>query len=65
MDDALNEYEDVQEALRELEAYYSSDLWKQDFEDDEQGRLPKNLKRSVLSENALCIQLCTLINQNY
>ena len=51
--DALNEYEAVQEALRELEAYYGSNTWKQDFEDDEQGKLPRNLKRGVLSEDAI------------
>ena len=51
--DALDENEAVQEALRELEAYYGSDMWKQDFEDDEQGMLPKNLKRGVLSEDAI------------
>ena len=51
--DALDENEAVQEALRELEAYYGSDMWKQDFEDDEQGKLPKNLKRGVLSEDAI------------
>ena len=51
--DGLDENEAVQEALRELEAYYGSDTWKQDFEDDEQGKLPKNLKRGVLSEDAI------------
>ena len=52
-DDGSDDREDVQKALRELEAYYGSDLWKQDFEDDEKGRLPKNLKRGVLSEDAI------------
>ena len=51
--DALDEDEAVQEALRELEAYYGSDMWKQDFEDDEQGKLLRNLKRGVLSEDAI------------
>ncbi len=53
VNDALDEYEAVQEALRELEAYYGSDTWRQDFEDDEQGKLPRNLKRGVLSEDAI------------
>ena len=52
-DDGPDDREDVQKALRELEAYYGSDLWKQDFEDDEQGKLPRNLKRGVLSEDAI------------
>lgn len=50
---ALDEYAEAQEALRELEAYYSSDEWKQDFADDEAGLLPKDLKRGVLSEDAI------------
>lgn len=50
---ALDEYAEVQGALRDLEAYYGSDEWKQDFADDEQGLLPKDLKRGVLSEDAI------------
>ena len=53
LNDALDEYEAVQEALHELNSYYGSDSWKQDFSDDEQGRLPKNLKRGILSEDAI------------
>jgi len=50
---ALDDYEAAQEALRELEAYYGSEEWKQDFADDEAGRLPHSLKRGVLSEDAV------------
>jgi len=50
---ALDEYAEAQEALRELEAYYGSKEWKQDFSADEAGRLPKDLKRGVLSEDAV------------
>ena len=39
--------------LRELEAYYTSDEWKQDFDADEAGLLPKDLKRGVLSEDGV------------
>ena len=53
LNDALDEYDSVQEALHELDTYYGSDTWKQDFADDEQGRLPKTLKRGVLSEDAI------------
>ena len=38
---------------QELETYYRSDEWKQDFADDEAGRLPKQLKRGVLSEDGI------------
>jgi hypothetical protein len=50
---ALDDYAAVQEDLRELEVYYRSEEWKQDFADDEAGRLPKNLKRGVLSEDGI------------
>ena len=50
---ALDEYAEAQEALRELEAYYGSEEWKQDFSAEEAGRLPKDLKRGVLSEDAV------------
>jgi len=53
LNEALDEYGAVQEALHELEAYYGSETWKQDYEDDEQGRLPRDLKRGVLSEDAI------------
>ena len=50
---ALDDYAEAQAAIRELEAYYGSDEWKQDFADDEEGLLPRDLKRGVLSEDAI------------
>jgi hypothetical protein len=50
---ALDDYAEVQEAIRELSAYYGSNDWKQDYADDEQGLLPNDLKRGVLSEDAI------------
>ena len=50
---ALDEYDEAQDALRQLTEYYGSDLWKQDFAADEAGLLPQDLKRGVLSEDAL------------
>ena len=50
---ALDRYEDAQKAIASLEAYYGSDEWRKDFADDEAGRLPKDLKRGVLSEDAV------------
>lgn len=48
-------YEDVniQEKLQVLLNYYESGLWLQDYECDERGELPENLKRGVLSQDAL------------
>ena len=53
LSEALEHYQKVQEKIRELESYYSSPLWRKDYEDDEKGRLPANLKRGVLSEDAV------------
>ncbi len=39
--------------VSELEAYYESVKWRKDFENDEAGLLPKNLKRGVLSEDGI------------
>ena len=40
------------EEIAALESYYAGD-WKADFELDEAGLLPANLKRGVLSEDGL------------
>lgn len=50
---ALDKYEAAQEDIKALDAYYGSEEWKQDFADDEAGRLPKDLKRGVLSEDGI------------
>lgn len=39
--------------IHELEQYYTSPLWKKDFQDDHKGILPSNLKRGVLSEDGI------------
>ena len=41
------------EKRRLLEAYYSSGAWREDYEADERGELPPDLKRGVLSQDAL------------
>lgn len=50
---ALDDYAEAQTAIRELSAYYGGDEWKKDFADDEQGLLPQDLKRGVLSEDSV------------
>lgn len=49
----LDKWEAVQDAIAALDEYYGSDLWWQDFADDEAGRLPADLKRGVLSEDGI------------
>jgi len=41
------------EMIRLLEAYYTSGAWQEDYEADERGELPPDLKRGVLSQDAL------------
>ena len=50
---ALAQYEGLQEDIAALKSYYDSYEWKKDFADDEQGVLPQDLKRGVLSEDGL------------
>ena len=50
---ALDKFAAAQEAIAVLSEYYGSEDWLQDFNDDEEGRLPKNLKRGVLSEDGI------------
>lgn len=50
---ALDKYETVQEDIKALSKYYASKQWKQDYADDEAGRLPVGLKRGVLSEDGI------------
>ncbi len=46
-------YESVLPELKELEAYYTSPEWKEDYEADEAGLLPEGLKRGVLSQDGI------------
>lgn len=39
--------------IQALSAYYEGSLWREDFEADEAGLLPKDLKRGVLSEDGV------------
>ena len=50
---ALDKYEAVQKDIVSLDEYYGSELWRQDFADDEAGHLPEGLKRGVLSEDGI------------
>ena len=50
---ALEQLEQNEPALQELTAYYTSPLWMEDFQADERGELPRELKRGVLSEDGV------------
>lgn len=49
----LSDLQSIQPDIQKLEAYYTGKDWKADFRLDEQGKLPKDLKRGVLSEDAI------------
>ena len=57
---ALERYVGLTDRLEELSEYYGSELWMADFEADEAGLLPEDLKRGVLSEDAVY----TLLEEN-
>ena len=49
----IAEYEEFQSAINKLEAYYTSQQWKDDYAMDEAGKFPEKLKRGVLSQDAV------------
>ena len=53
METALQAYEAVQGNLKKLESYYAGPKWKEDYEADEAGLFPADLKRGVLSQDAV------------
>ena len=53
LEKALEEYEQLQSDIKKLEAYYTSQQWKDDFALDEKGVFPDDLKRGILSEDGI------------
>ena len=53
LDEAVDEYEDFKSELDALRDYMDSGQWKDDYEADEAGQIPSDLKRGVLSEDGL------------
>ena len=53
LDQALDRYAAAREGLAELEACCGGGEWMRDFEDDSAGELPRDLRRGVLSEDAV------------
>ena len=51
--EALDAFEENADLMQELADYMDSGQWMQDFEADEAGLLPEDLKRGVLSEDGL------------
>ena len=53
LQEALERYIALEEEIRDLELYYTGGQWQKDFADDEAGKLPRGLRRDVLSEDAV------------
>lgn len=53
MEQKLASYKDLQSEIKRLEDYYTSDEWKEDYSLGEEGLLPEDLKRGVLSEDGI------------
>jgi hypothetical protein len=53
LEEALDAFDGIQDDVKELAAYYEDDDWREDFEADEAGKLPADLKRGVLSEDGI------------
>ncbi len=50
---ALEGYQQVQDGLHELIEYYQSPLWLKDYDDDNEGRIPGDTSRGVLSQDGV------------
>ena len=53
LSDAFYNYLQLVPELKELADYYCSQEWLDDYDADNAGRLPKDLKRGVLSQDAV------------
>ena len=53
LDEAISEFKDYKSDLMALKEYMESGQWKADFERDETGEIPEEVKRGVLSEDGL------------
>lgn len=51
--DVIREDVSIKAALRILTQYYENGQWLRDYELDEKGLLPKDLKRGVLAQDAV------------
>ena len=53
LDKALENFEGVIPEIEDLLKYYESGNWQKDYEADESGKLPVELKRGVLSQDGI------------
>jgi ribosomal protein S12 methylthiotransferase accessory factor YcaO len=53
LDQAIEGYRAAQENIAELRRYYEGGQWMEDVKADEDGKLPSDLPRGVLTEDAI------------
>lgn len=53
LEQALEDFSSLEPNIAELQTYYCGPDWRADFEADEAGLFPKDLKRGVLSEDGI------------
>ena len=64
LESALDTYETVKVDIDRLTDYLESGAWREDFEADEAGLVPRDLKRGVLSEDGLYDLLADIVRVN-
>ena len=64
LESALDTYETVKVDIDRLTEYLESGAWREDFEADEAGLIPADLKRGVLSEDGLYDLLADIVRVN-
>ena len=64
LESALDTYETVKVDIDRLTDYLETGAWREDFEADEAGLVPKDLKRGVLSEDGLYDLLADIVRVN-
>lgn len=50
---ALKRYAAIQPKIATLSDYYQSQLWMHDYDSDKNGQLPSDLKRGILTQDAV------------
>ena len=53
LEDAITQSQDFRDNYKALKKYMDSGKWLKDYEADEKGELPPDLKRGVLSQDGL------------
>ena len=64
LDAAIDRYETIRIDIDRLTDYLDSGAWREDYEADEAGLVPQDMKRGVLSEDALFNLLGDIVSVN-